>query len=88
MIPAFVVVALGVNATQALVLSQVVLSLVLPIPMIALVIFTARRDVMGSFVNRRLTNVAAVAAAIVVLALNAVLLLQVAGVALPFLPGE
>jgi manganese transport protein len=88
MIPAFVVVALGVNATQALVLSQVVLSLVLPIPMIALVIFTARRDVMGNFVNRRLTNVAAVAAAIVVLALNAVLLLQVAGVALPFLPGE
>jgi manganese transport protein len=88
MIPAFVVVALGVNATQALVLSQVVLSLVLPIPMIALVIFTARRDVMGNFVNRRLTNAAAVAAAIVVLALNAVLLLQVAGVALPFLPGE
>jgi manganese transport protein len=88
MIPAFVVVALGVNATQALVLSQVVLSLVLPIPMIALVIFTARRDVMGNFVNRRLTNVTAVAAAIVVLALNAVLLLQVAGVALPFLPGE
>jgi manganese transport protein len=85
MAPAFVVVALGVNATQALVLSQVVLSLVLPVPMIALLIFTARRDVMGNFANGRLTNAAAVAAAVVVLTLNVVLLLQTAGVPLPFL---
>jgi manganese transport protein len=83
MVPAFVVVALGFNPTQALVLSQVVLSLVLPAPMIALLIFTARRDVMGSFANGRLTNVAAVAAAVLVLALNVVLLLLVAGVPLP-----
>jgi manganese transport protein len=85
MVPAFVVVALGVNATEALVLSQVVLSLVLPVPMIALLIFTARRDVMGRFVNGRLTNVAALAAAIVVLALNLILLLQTSGVPLPLL---
>jgi manganese transport protein len=83
MVPAFVVVALGVNATEALVLSQVVLSLVLPVPMIALLIFTARRDVMGPFANSRLTNAAAVAAALVVLALNVVLLLLTAGVPLP-----
>jgi manganese transport protein len=83
MAPAFVVVALGVNATQALVLSQVVLSLVLPAPMIALLIFTARRDVMGPFANSRLTNAAAVAAALVVLTLNVVLLLLAAGVPLP-----
>jgi len=83
MVPAFVVVALGVNATQALVLSQVVLSLVLPAPMIALLIFTARRDVMGPFANSRLTNAAALLAAAVVLALNVVLLLQVAGMPLP-----
>jgi manganese transport protein len=83
MAPAFVVVALGVNATQALVLSQVVLSLVLPLPMIALLIFTARRDVMGSLANARLTNAAAVAAAVVVAALNVVLLLLAAGVPLP-----
>lgn len=82
MVPAFVVVALGVNATQALVLSQVVLSLVLPAPMIALLIFTSRRDVMGAFANSRLTNAAAIAAAILVLVLNAVLLLQTAGVTL------
>jgi len=83
MIPAFVVVALGVNATQALVLSQVVLSLVLPLPMVALLIFTARRDVMGVFANAPLTNVAAIAAALVVTALNVVLLLLTAGVPLP-----
>jgi manganese transport protein len=87
MIPSFVVVALGVNATQALVLSQVVLSLVLPVPMIALLVLTARRDVMGDFVNRRVTSVAAIIAAAVVLALNAILLLQTAGVPLPFLTG-
>src|ERR1700751_5007714 len=83
MAPAFVVVALGVNPTQALVLSQVVLSLVLPAPMIALLIFTARRDVMGRFANNRLTNLAAVAAALLVLPLNVVLLLLAAGVPLP-----
>ena len=47
MVPAFVVVALGVNATHALVFSQVVLSIALPLPMIALLIFTGRRDIMG-----------------------------------------
>ena len=82
MAPAFVVAALGVNTTQALVLSQVVLSLVLPAPMIALLIFTARRDVMGPFANSRLTNAAAIAAALLVLALNVVLLLLTAGVPL------
>ena len=51
MIPAFVVVALGVNATEALVYSQVALSLALPVPMIALTVFTGRRDIMGAFVN-------------------------------------
>jgi len=87
MIPAFVVAALGFDATQSLVLSQVVLSLVLPVPMIALLILTARRDVMGEFANSRLTNVAAITAATVVLFLNAILLLQATGVPLPFVGG-
>ena len=51
MMPAFVVVAIGVNATHALVLSQVVLSIALPLPMIALLMFTGRRDIMGAFAN-------------------------------------
>ncbi|MCW3473967.1 Nramp family divalent metal transporter [Limobrevibacterium gyesilva] len=85
MIPAFVVVGLGANATDSLVISQVMLSLALPVPMIALLILTGRRDVMGDFVNSRVTQVAATAGCMVVLALNGLLLLDAAGIELPFL---
>ncbi len=85
MAPAFVVVALGVDTTRALVLSQVVLSLALPVPMLALVWLTGRRDVMGAFVNARHVQAGAVAATVIVLLLNVVLVLQTLGVALPFL---
>jgi manganese transport protein len=85
MIPAVIVVAMGVDSTHALVLSQVVLSLVLPVPMIALLVLSGRRDVMGSFANRRLTQVVAIVAAVVVVALNLLLLLQTAGVQVSFL---
>ncbi len=60
-------------------LSQVVLSLVLPVPMIALLVLSGRRDVMGGFASSRLTQLIAVAAATVVLALNLLLLLQTTG---------
>jgi len=83
MIPAFVVVALGVNATRALVVSQVVLSIALPLPMIALLMFTRRRDVMGAFANSRLTNTVAVVGTALVLLLNAVLILQTFGLPIP-----
>jgi manganese transport protein len=79
MVPAFVVVALGVNATHALVISQVILSLALPLPMIALIIFTSRADIMGAFANAALTRVAAVIATAVVLSLNVVLIAQTLG---------
>jgi len=88
MVPAFVVVALGVNATQALVVSQVVLSFALPIPIIALVLFTRRRDIMGEFANTRLTDAAAIIGTIVILCLNMVLLLQTFGVPIPGLPAS
>jgi manganese transport protein len=77
MIPAFVVVGMGVNATYALVLSQVMLSIALPLPMIALLMFTRRRAVMGEFVNGRVTHAAAIIGAAVVLALNGFLIWQV-----------
>jgi manganese transport protein len=80
MAPAFVVAALGVNATDALLYSQVVLSFALPVPMIALVIVTSRRDIMGAFVNNRRVTIAAIAASVVIVALNAVLLLQTFGI--------
>jgi manganese transport protein len=86
MLPAFAVVAIGVNATNALVISQVVLSIALPLPMVALLVFTGRRDIMGVFTNNRLTRIAAVAGAAVVLALNVILIVQTLGMPLPGLP--
>jgi manganese transport protein len=79
MLPAFVVVALGVNATKALVLSQVVLSIALPLPMIALLIFTRRADLMGPFANSRLTQGLALTGAGAVLLLNGFLIFQTLG---------
>jgi manganese transport protein len=84
MAPSVIVVAVGMDITHALVLSQVVLSLVLPIPMVALVRFTARRDVMGEFANTRLTNALAVAATGFVCLLNGILLFAIAGLGIPF----
>ena len=78
MIPAFVVVGMGIDTTQALVLSQVVLSLTLPIPMFALLILTSRHDVMGVFTNSRITRTAATLASLSVFVLNLILLLQFA----------
>ncbi|WP_233869807.1 Nramp family divalent metal transporter [Paraburkholderia adhaesiva] len=83
MVPSFAVVGFGVNATQALVASQVVLSLALPVPMAALVWFTSRADVMGPYRNRPVTVWLAVTGAAIVLALNTVLLLDTFGVAVP-----
>ncbi len=76
MLPAFAVVALGADATRALVLSQVVLSLALPVPMIALVILSGDKLIMGRFANGRLTKIAALTCTAVVLSLNAVLLYE------------
>jgi manganese transport protein len=83
MAPAVIVVAVGVNATEALVISQVVLSLVLPLPVIALTIFTRRRDVMGSMVNHGVTTALAGICAAAIVALNLLLLYQTAGGTLP-----
>jgi manganese transport protein len=76
MVPAFVVVALGANATNALVISQVVLSIALPLPMISLIIFTSRADIMGVFVNGALTRMVAMIGTAVVLVLNIILIAQ------------
>jgi manganese transport protein len=83
MVPAFIVVGLGANATSALVISQVVLSIALPLPMIALLMFTRRADIMGGFANSRLTNAAAIIGTAVVLGLNLFLILQTFGVSIP-----
>jgi manganese transport protein len=71
--PALLVIALGVDPTRALVLSQVVLSFGIPFALVPLVRLTARRSVMGAYANRPLTTAAGAACAAVVVALNAVL---------------
>ncbi|HEX5452543.1 MAG TPA: Nramp family divalent metal transporter [Stellaceae bacterium] len=76
MLPSFAVVTLGVNATTALVMSQIVLSLALPVPMIALILFTRRRGVMRDLANHRLTDLAAIAATGAILALNLLLVAE------------
>ncbi len=76
MVPALVVLALGVSPTAALVLSQVVLSFGIPFALVPLVTLTSRRDVMGVHVNRRLTSVAAFGVAGVITLMNVFLLYQ------------
>lgn len=85
MVPAFAVVALGVNATQALVISQVILSIALPVPMLALLYFSGRREVMGSFAIGPLLSILAIVASCAVLGLNFVLLAETFGLPIPFL---
>ncbi|HKR40670.1 MAG TPA: Nramp family divalent metal transporter [Paraburkholderia sp.] len=75
MLPAFAVVALGVDATRALILSQVVLSLALPFPMAALLWFSRCDAVMGSYKNCASMTIIATVAALAVLSFNVVLIL-------------
>jgi manganese transport protein len=76
MIPAIAVLAAGINPTDALVLSQVVLSFGIPFALIPLVMLTSRRDVMGIHVNRRATTIIAWGCAAIISALNVFLLYQ------------
>ncbi|MGC1259079.1 Nramp family divalent metal transporter [Jannaschia helgolandensis] len=87
MVPAFVVVGIGVNATQALVMSQVVLSIALPVPMIALIIFSSRKDIMGDFIVGPVLRILSGLGALAVLGLNFVLLADFFGLPIPFLDG-
>ena len=75
MLPAVAVVAIGLNVTQTLIVSQVILSFVLPVPIVALVILGSRGKIMGELVNRPWVTGLAGCAGIAILALNAVLLL-------------
>jgi manganese transport protein len=79
MVPALVVLGLGVGPTRALVLSQVVLAFGIPFALVPLVLLTRRRDVMGQYVNRLPTTIVAVAVAALISALNVFLLAQAVG---------
>jgi len=83
MIPALVAIYLNLNPTMTLVVSQVVLSFTLPIPVITLVMFTHNRAIMGKLVNHPAVTALAIACAAVILLLNLVLLYQTLGGPLP-----
>ena len=74
--PALVILAIGVNPTQALIVSQVVLSFGIPFALIPLVVIARRRDVMGSLVNPTWVTALASVIAVLVIALNAFLVEQ------------
>ncbi|UOF92842.1 Nramp family divalent metal transporter [Fodinisporobacter ferrooxydans] len=85
MLPTVVIVALGVDPTRTLVISQVILSLVLPLPILALIYFTRRKDIMGVLTNRKRTTVLSAICAILIIFLNILLIYQTFGGTLPFL---
>ena len=77
MLPSFVVIALRLDPTHTLVLSQVVLSFGLPFAIIPLVVFTSSTKIMGVLVNRKFTTIAAALVAALIVALNIFLLIQI-----------
>ncbi len=76
MLPSLVVIAIGLEPTRTLVISQVILSFGLPFAIIPLVLFTRRKDLMGELVNNHITTVTASLVAALILALNVYLIYQ------------
>jgi manganese transport protein len=76
MLPALVILALNISATDALVLSQVILSFGIPFALVPLVVLTGRRDVMGAQVNGRLLSITAYIVAGLITAMNVFLIGQ------------
>lgn len=79
MLPSLVVLGLGVNASQALVYSQVVLSFGIPFALLPLLLVSRDRTVMNEFVNRRMTSMVATAVTLIIVGLNAYLICATIG---------
>ena len=76
MAPALIVLALGLDPTKTLVISQVVLSFGIPFALVPMILLTSRKRVMGALVNNRGTTIVASLVALVIIALNLFLLQQ------------
>jgi manganese transport protein len=81
MTPALIVLALGLDASRSLVISQVVLSFGIPFALIPLVLLTRGREVWGALDTRRATTVVASVVAGLIVGLNVFLLAQTFGIA-------
>ena len=77
MLPALIVIGIGLEPTRTLVLSQVVLSFGLPFALVPLVMFTARADLMGVLVNHRRTTLVASLVTALIIGLNIFLLYEI-----------
>ena len=76
MLPALIVLELGLPTTASLAISQVVLSFGIPFALVPMILLTRNADVMGELVNRRLTTVVASVVAAMIIALNVFLLYE------------
>ncbi|WP_062234805.1 Nramp family divalent metal transporter [Fictibacillus sp. FJAT-27399] len=79
MIPALIIIGMGIDTWKALVVSQVVLSMQLPFTIIPLIMFTRNKKIMGKYANRPLTNVLLCIVATLIIFLNALLIYQTFG---------
>src|SRR5437588_2768544 len=79
MLPALIVIGIGVDPTRTLVLSQVVLSFGIPFALVPLALLTSKRDVMGALANHRTTAAVTIAVTSLVCAVNVYLLAQTFG---------
>ena len=72
--PTTIAILIGLNPLSLLIYSQVILSLMIPLPMIPLILYTSRRRVMGEFVNRKITTILGILCAVTIIFLNIALL--------------
>lgn len=75
MIPAMLIIVLGVNPMKALLLSQVSLSFALPMAIIPLLIITSKKDIMKEFVNSKIISIIGIVIASIIILLNFLLLI-------------
>ncbi len=75
-VPTMVALYIGIEPLQILVLSQVVLSLMIPLPLLPLIYYSSKKEIMGEFANRKATTAAALVLAAVIVCFNIYLLYQ------------
>ena len=74
-VPTSIAITLGYDPLFLLVWSQVILSFLIPLPLIPLIIFTRSKEMMKEFVNRNITTILAVICAVIIIGLNAYLII-------------
>jgi len=79
-IPTTIAILLGLDPLNILVYSQVILSIMIPIPMIPLVLVTMDSKLMGEFVNKKTTTIIAVIFVGIILVFNSYLLFSIIGI--------